>query len=103
MRIECSTGVAILQIADCVEQSCELVEAHYCSDITVALIVLNLVELKTLALILWVSTRSVFIYTVLECLCIRPLYCLWFCKAQGSFSSDNLHPSLREIRYEMLF
>ena len=74
-----------MQIADCVEQSCELVEAYYCFDITVALIVLNLVELKTLVLILWVSTRCVFIYTVLECLCIRLLYCLWFCKAQGSF------------------
>jgi len=91
LRIECSTGVA--NIADCVEQSCELVEAYYRSDITVALNVLNLVELKTLALILWVSTRCVFIYTVLECLCIRPLYCLRFCKAQGSFSPDNLRPS----------
>ena len=49
-----------MQIADCVEQSCELVEAYYCSDITVALIVLNLVEVKTLVLILWVSTRCVF-------------------------------------------
>ena len=83
MRIECSTGVA--NIADCVEQSCELEEAHYCSDITVALIVLNLIELKTFVLILWVSTRCAFIYTVIECLCIRLLYCLWFCKAQGSF------------------
>ena len=71
-----------MQIADCVEQSCELVEAYYCSDITVALIVLNLVELKTLVLILWFSTRCVFIYTVLECLCIA---CCIACKAQGSF------------------
>ena len=60
MRIEYSTGVA--NIEDCIEQSCELVEAYYCSDITVALIVLNLVELKTLVLILWVSTRCVYLY-----------------------------------------
>ena len=82
-----------MQIADCVEQSCELVEAYYCSDITVALIVLNLVELKNLCAN-FVGFNKVCAYLYGHRVLVHSLlYCLWFCDAQGSFSSDNVRPS----------
>ena len=82
-----------MQIADCVELSCELVEAYYCSDITVALIVLNLVELKTLVLIL-VGFNKVCVYLYGHRVLVHtPVVLPVVLSSPGEFSPDNLRPS----------